>query len=56
MATIYKIEVEVTSHWISYNEETMTKIIKEKLEELDEDASYKGNEVTIDEIEVKKIA
>ncbi len=56
MATVYKIEVEVTSHWISYDKETMAKIVKEKLEELDEDASYKGNEITIDEIDIKKIA
>jgi polysaccharide deacetylase 2 family uncharacterized protein YibQ len=56
MATVYKVEVEVTSHWVSFDEETMKQMIKEQLEDLDDQASKKGNEITIDKVEVKKIA
>ena len=31
MATVYKVEVEVVSHWVNYPEEQMSEMIKEAI-------------------------
>jgi hypothetical protein len=47
MATIYK--VEIVSHWVNYNEETLKKILEKSLLEksLLQNGYGKGNEFTI---------
>jgi hypothetical protein len=32
MATVYKVEVEIVSDWVSYSEEEIEEIVKEQIE------------------------
>jgi hypothetical protein len=56
MATVYKVELILTSHWMSYNE----KDIKEKIERhltnslIEDERNYNNNEISIRDIKIKK--
>ena len=34
MATVYKVEVEVVSHWVNYTEEQMSEMIREAIKDI----------------------
>ena len=49
MATIYKIEMELVSDWVSYSEEDMKTIRCGMIDILNEkQKKYRGNEVRLD--------
>ena len=48
MATVYK--VEVVSHWISYSEEDLEKLLQDAIDKIKKE---KGNTIQINVIELK---
>lgn len=50
MATVYKIQV--TSHWISYSEESIKNILEEAVKKIERE---KGNTIQFNVIERQKI-
>lgn len=50
MATVYKIQV--TSHWISYSEESLKNILEEAVKKIERE---KGNTIQFNVIERQKI-
>jgi hypothetical protein len=55
MATVYKIDIEAVSHWISFPEEELKEIIEDKINEVMEEKFY-GAEFEVTEIKVEKTA
>jgi hypothetical protein len=58
MATVYKIDLELTSHWVSYPPETIKLMLEKQLEELitDEKKHHPSNEINVHDIRVIKKA
>lgn len=56
MATVYKIEVEVVSHWCSYTPTDLGLRIKELLnKEFEKEQSSTPNEIEVTEFDIKKL-
>ena len=55
MATVYEIKVKVVSPWVNYPPEKIEEIIKEALEN-HEDDDHPGNEFENVEVEAERIA
>ena len=58
MATVYKIEIEVCSHWISYSDETIKMAVQRGLDRIkkEEKENKPSNELDAEIIQVKRIA
>lgn len=58
MATVYKIEIEVTSHWVSYTAEQVKAAIEEGMKSVAkaEKCNNPRNEIDIANLKVRIIA
>ncbi len=50
MATVYKVEVEVVSDWVSYTEEQMSELIEEAIKDI------RMSKIQVSEIKVERTA
>jgi hypothetical protein len=48
MATVYKVEVEVVSDWVSYTEEQMSELIEEAIKDI------RMSKIQVSEIKVER--
>lgn len=53
MATVYKIEFELTSHWVNYPPEILEKMLIELIEN-NMDAENPHNEIDVFDVEIEK--
>ena len=54
MATVFKVELEIVSHWVSYNEEQIKELLLYHLATWQHLEKQRGNDLQIHEPSVEK--